>query len=192
MLAHAGQGAVRARRCRVIAFAGVEPERTDTGVSRGRVETLIELLGLQPHPEGGWYRQIFKSAANVQPADDRPGRAALTSIYYLLAAGEFSRWHRVRSDEVWHLYEGELELLLAPPDLAGVETHSLGDANAERRPVVTVPAGWWQAARPIGDYALTGCTVAPGFEFEDFSFLRAEAELMAQFERRFPGYLALA
>lgn len=137
-----------------------------------RASELISTLQLQPHPEGGFYRETWRSPARVT-AEHRPSRSALTTIYFLLAAGDFSAWHRVRSDEVWHWYEGEpLELLLAAPNFSTVQVHRLAAVAAERAPVITVPADWWQAARPLGNYALCGCTVAPGFEFEDFTFLR--------------------
>ena len=139
---------------------------------KARAEELIRLLDLRPHPEGGWYRETYRSAVQVT-ALQRPVRSALTTIYYLLAAGGFSAWHRVRSDEVWHWYEGEpLELMLATPDCSAVQRHRVGMVSPATEPVVTVPAGWWQAARPLGELALCGCTVAPGFEFEDFEFLR--------------------
>ncbi len=133
--------------------------------------TLIARLNLAPHPEGGFYRQVYKSDSLVQPPDGRTTRAALTTIYFLLVAGQFSRWHRVRSDEVWHFYEGEpLEVLQVDPDFTRVDVVTIGATTAGER-VHVVPAGWWQAARPLGDYALVGCTVAPGFEFADFDFL---------------------
>jgi uncharacterized protein len=137
-----------------------------------RASELIRLLDLRSHPEGGFYRETWRSGIRVA-VDGHPPRSALTTIYFLLAAGGFSAWHRVRADEVWHWYEGEpLELLLASPDFGSTQTHRLGPVGAGTEPVVTVPAGWWQAARPLGSYALCGCTVAPGFEFEDFTFLR--------------------
>jgi predicted cupin superfamily sugar epimerase len=146
-----------------------------------RAQELIAGLGLQPHPEGGFFREIFRSGATVQPDDGRPQRAAATSIYFLLTRGGHSRWHRVRSDEVWHLYEGgPLELFVAPPDGTKVERVMLGPALVSDGPVYTVPAGWWQAARPLGPYALAGCTVAPGFEFDDFVLLRDQPQGMAQ------------
>jgi uncharacterized protein len=146
-----------------------------------RASELIRSLELAPHPEGGFYREIWRSQARVA-AEQRPSRSALTNIYFLLTADAFSAWHRVRSDEVWHWYEGEpLELLLAAPDFRTVQRIELGPVRGATGPVATVPADWWQAARPLGVYALCGCTVAPGFEFEDFTFLRdhpvAEASL---------------
>src|SRR5215813_3351060 len=115
-----------------------------------------------PHPEGGFYRELYRSSSQVQPADDRPVRAALTTIYFLLPEGAHSRWHRVASDEVWHLYEGgPLELFQASPDGSAVQRIVLEPAGANAGPVHVVPAGHWQAARSRGPYALTGCTVAP-------------------------------
>ncbi|MDE3155783.1 MAG: cupin domain-containing protein [Acidobacteriota bacterium] len=152
-----------------------------------RARQLIDRLQLQPHPEGGFYREIFRSAATVRPDDDRPPRAALTTIYFLLAEGQHSRWHRVRSDEVWHAYDGDgLELFQAPPDLASVECLALGPPDGVVGPVHTVPAGWWQAARPRGAFSLVGCTVGPGFEFDDFSFLRDEAALVERLTAQAP------
>jgi predicted cupin superfamily sugar epimerase len=126
-------------------------------------EEVVRLLGLQPHPEGGFYRETFRA-----PAPDGV-RAASTAIYYLLREGDVSAWHRVvDADEVWHHYAGApLELTLWD----GRERSSLrlgpGLAAGER-PQAVVPAGIWQAARPLGGWVLVGCTVAPGFEFSGF------------------------
>ena len=137
-----------------------------------RASELIRTLDLQPHPEGGFYRETWRSASRIRQSG-RPERSALTTIYFLLAEGTFSAWHRVLADEIWHLYEGgPLELLVAAPDFSTLTRHRLGQLQGDERPVVTVATGWWQAARPLGGYALCGCTVAPGFEFEDFMFLR--------------------
>lgn len=156
-----------------------------------RADLLIQQLGLAPHPEGGFYRESFRSTARVH-AGGRPSRSALTTIYFLLAAGSFSAWHRVRSDEVWHWYEGEpLELLLASPDFSVVQRHGLGPVGSSTEPLITVPADWWQAARPLGEYALCGCTVAPGFEFADFSFLRDDPEASAALQRFAPELASL-
>ena len=146
-----------------------------------RAQLLIDELGLQPHPEGGFFREIHRSTQRVQPRDGRAERAALTTIYFLLAAPGFSRWHRVASDEVWHLYEGgPLELRIADPQIDAIEIVRLDRVDAAIRPVATVPAGYWQAARPLGDYALIGATVGPGFEFEDFAFLDPTSSLAAR------------
>lgn len=145
-----------------------------------RAAELIATLRLAPHPEGGHFREVFRSADRVQPGDERPPRSALTGIFFLLRGGEASRWHRVSSDEAWHYYEGEgLELLVAPPPMDRVARVTLGPVTSGRRPAYTIPAHWWQAARPLGAYALVGCNVAPGFDFADFSFLR-DQEALAQ------------
>ena len=143
-----------------------------------RAAELIGTLRLQPHPEGGHYRETFRAAEQVRPDDGRPARSGLTNIYFLLRAGEFSRWHRVDSSEAWHWYEGDvLELHVAPPRFDHVARIRLGRADGVVRPSYTLPPGWWQAARPVGDYALCGCTVGPGFDFADFHFLRDDTAL---------------
>jgi predicted cupin superfamily sugar epimerase len=138
-----------------------------------RAADLIAELDLRPHPEGGFFREIFRSSERVQPLDQRPVRAALTTIYFLLVAGQHSRWHRVRSDEVWHFYEGEpLDVFWCDAD-GGVHRETLSAGVAGSRPVCVVPAGCWQAALPAGSHALVGCTVGPGFDFEDFEMVDA-------------------
>ncbi|MBA4175472.1 MAG: hypothetical protein C0505_02750 [Leptothrix sp. (in: Bacteria)] len=151
----------------------------------GRAAALIHELGLRPHPEGGHYGEVFRSVQPVQTGDGRAGRVALTTIDFLLAAGEFSAWHRVAADEVWHLLEGEsLRLWLAPPDLSGFAQVDLGPVGAGRRPRHVVPAGWWQAAEPLGDFAYVGATVGPGFDFADFSFGRDDEPLRCALQAR--------
>ncbi len=142
-----------------------------------RAAALIEQLQLQPHPEGGHYRELFRSEMRVRPEDGRAPRPALTSIDFLLVRGEFSAWHRVRSDEAWHLIEGgPLRLWLMPPALDRVDCIDLAPVDSNGgRPRHIVPAHWWQAAEPLGGYALAGATVGPGFDFADFSFLRVHA-----------------
>jgi predicted cupin superfamily sugar epimerase len=149
---------------------------------------LIEALGLAPHPEGGHYREIFRSPSEVTTGSGYP-RSASTAIYFLLEHGEFSAFHRVSSDELWHHYGGDgLDLHLL--DGAGSRSLVLGrDFMAAERPLGVVPAGCWQAARPRAGahgYSLAGCTVAPGFEFRDFE-MPSRAELL----RLFPEHAAL-
>ena len=143
-----------------------------------RADQLIRDLDLSPHPEGGWYRRIHRSALNVQ-CDGAP-RAALTSILYLLRAGETSRWHRIDADEAWHHYEGApLRLWQAEMDFREVQERTLGPVSATVRPCHVVSAGAWQAARSLGDYTLMGCTVAPGFEFASFALLAGDRVSLA-------------
>jgi predicted cupin superfamily sugar epimerase len=125
---------------------------------------IIADLGMIPHPEGGHYRETFRDiAANGQ-------RSHSTAIYYLLRQGESSHWHRVDAAEVWHHYSGgPLELRFSAGEGAPVVRHILGKEIASgERPQIIVPAGHWQAAKPLGAFTLCGCTVAPGFEFAGF------------------------
>jgi uncharacterized protein len=125
---------------------------------------IVERLGMQPHPEGGWYVETWRAPA---AGGERP---AASTILFLLAAGQRSHWHRVDAAEVWQWSGGEaLELAIAPSDAGPVETFRLGgDVPGGERPQVVVPRGWWQAARPLGAWALVGCVVAPAFSFEGF------------------------
>jgi len=144
-----------------------------------RAVELLNILGMRPHPEGGHYVEQFRSTHRVEVVDRSVQRAALTTIYFLLAAGEFSRWHRVVSDEVWHFHEGDaIELLLF--DDQGLRRLRLGPVSRETRPTIVVPAGTWQAARTTGAYTLGGCTVGPGFEFADFSLAVDWPEIAAK------------
>jgi len=124
---------------------------------------IIRILELNPHPEGGHFRETFRDA----PRED--GRAASTAIYFLLAAGEVSRWHRIDAAEVWHWHAGApLMLSTAPPDGEARDMRLGCDLAAGERPQGIVPPGYWQCARSLGAWTLLGCTVAPGFLFEKF------------------------
>ncbi len=137
---------------------------TTSGTAVLDADAIIRLLGLVAHPEGGYFRETFRDERR-----DDTGREASTAIYYLLRAGEVSRWHRVDAAETWHWYAGapiELQIaiagqprqrLLLGPDLASAE-----------RPQIVVPAGAWQSARSKGAHTLVGCTVAPAFSFSGF------------------------
>ena len=124
---------------------------------------IVEVLDLQPHPEGGMYAETWRADAN-------PGeRATGTAIYYLLRAGERSHWHRVDAAEIWHYYAGDALELRISADGRSVETARLGfDLDGGERPQVVVPPDAWQTARSLGAWTLVGCTVSPGFEFDRF------------------------
>ncbi len=125
-------------------------------------KTIIAKLALRPHPEGGWFREMFR--------DDTGGaRAASTAIYYLLEAGDRSHWHRVDAAEVWHFYAGApLEMSISPDGIkAGTLTLGNNLINGET-PQIVVPQNQWQSAVSLGDWTLVGCTVAPGFDFAGF------------------------
>lgn len=131
-------------------------------------ETVIAELRLEPHPEGGAYREMFRDAADT-------GRAHSTAIYYLLRADEVSAWHRVDAAEIWHWYAGAPLALSQRTDSSAVQTETLGQniLNGER-PQIVVPPHMWQSARSLGQWTLVGCTVAPGFEFSGFEMARPE------------------
>jgi uncharacterized protein len=125
---------------------------------------VIARLHLAPHPEGGWYRETWRAAA-------APGqRPAGTAILFLLEAGQASHWHRVDADEIWHWHSGApIALRIAATAQGPARTEALGpDLMTGQLPQRIVPAGHWQAARPLGGWALVGCTVSPGFVFEGF------------------------
>ena len=152
--------------------------------------TWIRELGLQPHPEGGHFLETYR-AADALPATGLPARfpgdrACSTAIYYLLEAGQFSAFHRIRSDEVWHFHDGGPLEILVLQESGAMDRLLLGlDAASGARPQQVVPASHWFAARPLRGtrFTLASCTVAPGFDFADFEMAR-RADLL----RRFPAH----
>jgi uncharacterized protein len=136
-----------------------------------------ELLDLAPHPEGGWYRETWRAAPSSEPAGYPGPRAAATGIYFLLAPGEESAWHRVRSDEIWLWHSGAPLALLDGGDGDRPSDAPLlvilgNDLVAGHVPQHVIPGGHWQAARPATDAeVLVSCVVAPGFDFADFALL---------------------
>jgi predicted cupin superfamily sugar epimerase len=158
-----------------------------------RAEQLKRQLALERHVEGGHYRRIYESTSSLPFGDDQRNRPVATSIYYLLCAGEISRWHRVDADEIWHWYEGEpLEMLRFDPRDRQLSRHRLGPVDHESAPAFVVPAGCWQAARPLGAYALVGCTVAPGYEWRGFSTLYNAPSVVELLRSIDPELLALS
>ncbi|MEU1663220.1 cupin domain-containing protein [Streptomyces sparsogenes] len=146
-----------------------------------RRPATAEALDLQPHPEGGWYRETWRGEVTFRPPGYDGERATATAIYFLLTPGEESRWHVVRSAELWLWHGGgPLRLLLGgdgeEPDTRNPTELVLGaDLAAGQRPQAVVPPGVWQAARPAGDEeALVSCVVSPGFDFTDFRLLPEE------------------
>jgi predicted cupin superfamily sugar epimerase len=142
---------------------------------------IIRLLELARHPEGGWYRETWRDPGPHDPGPDDPNprdlsseatgdrRGAGTAIYYLLAAGEVSHWHRVDAAELWHWYAGAPLALGLSPDGRTAKTLLLGPALAEgQRPQHLVPPGHWQSAASLGPWTLCGCTVSPAFSFAGF------------------------
>lgn len=128
-----------------------------------KADDIIARLGLIPHPEGGYYRETFRDSRTIDG-----GRAASTAIYFLLARGQKSHWHRVDAVEIWHYHAGD-PLTLRIADDSGERSIRLGsDLNSGEQPQAIVPAHSWQAAESTGDWTLVGCTVAPGFDFATF------------------------
>jgi len=156
-------------------------------VTPARASALIALLSLKPHPEGGYYREVFRSSRMVTAEPSFGRRSAITTIYFLILGDEPSRWHRVLSDEIWHFIEGSpAELFTVDPIRLEMEQHILGPPKPGEQPAVVVPAGHWQSARTHREYMLAACTVGPGFDFSDFQLLRDDAALAERFRRSFP------
>ena len=150
-----------------------------------KTELIIKKLNLNPHPEGGYYRETYRSKdiipGNNPEAKYKGDRNISTCIYYLLTAETFSSFHRIRQDEIWHFYDGNAICLhmISP---TGDYSHVLIGTDIENNqiPQFVVPAGYWFAAKVETDYALVGCTVSPGFDFSDFELAKRE-ELINRF-----------
>lgn len=144
----------------------------------------VDALGLLPHPEGGFYRETYRSAAAIGE------RSVSTAIYFLVTRGSFSALHRIRSDELWHFHAGQaLEVVTIDPAGTRRDLHLGLDLDRGERPQHVVPAGTWFGARlrdPSAAYALVSCTVAPGFDFADFELGTRDALIAA-----FPAHAAL-
>jgi uncharacterized protein len=152
-----------------------------------RAEELIRALRLQPHREGGHFAEVFRSPRLVRPQGAGRDRSALTTIHFLLTAGEVSHWHRLDADEIWHFGEGApVALFLLDAGARILSRARLGAGAPGDIRVQVVPAGSWLAARPAGDYALVGCTMGPGFEDAGFVLLRDVPDVAADVARRFP------
>ncbi len=124
---------------------------------------VIAALELQPHPEGGHYRETFRDPAATE------GRSVGTAIYFLLDVGEVSAWHRIDAAEIWHWYAGAPLVISISPNGHDASAHHLGPEIARgQRPQFVVPGGYWQTATSLGAWTLVGCTVAPGFDFAQF------------------------
>ncbi|WP_026376666.1 cupin domain-containing protein [Aestuariibacter salexigens] len=146
------------------------------------MQDLIERFALTPHPEGGYYRQNYCSRQQLSSPVHGQTRPALTHIYFLLTAGQVSRFHEVLHDEVWNFYAGAPLKLIEYVEGKPREI-LLGAPHQQYCHVIE--AGVWQAAESTGDYSLVGCTVAPGFDFADFSFIEDES-LKTEIQTQWP------
>ena len=150
-------------------------------------EKLIQRYQLEPHPEGGYYREVYRSSLQVASGMVGAQRPAMTHIYFLLRRGECSRFHRVMHDELWHFYAGApLRLYMFAAEEVDVVT-----LGADTDLMAVVPGGVFQAAESTGAYTLVGCSVAPGFDFADFSFLAQHPEQRVQLEQCAPEHTRL-
>lgn len=138
-------------------------------------ETLIRKFEMQPHPEGGWYKETYKSmeavSASALPERFAGSRSFCTAIYFLLEERNFSAFHRIKSDECWHFYSGDpLQIFVILPDGSMQITELGNDIRKDQQFQFVVPANCWFASRPApgSSYSFVGCTVAPGFDFSDF------------------------
>ncbi|WDE98819.1 cupin domain-containing protein [Lentisphaera profundi] len=142
-----------------------------------RALELIKKLELSEHPEGGFFKETCRSDLNVFSPTAESERSAVTEIYFLLCKGQVSRFHKVLHDEFWHFFEGA-PLRLIDGDMESFEEVILDPANCQYQHCIR--GGRWQAAESTGDYTLVGCTVAPGFDFADFSFLSEDESEIIQ------------
>jgi predicted cupin superfamily sugar epimerase len=140
-------------------------------------EKIIEILDLSKHDEGGYFRQTYKSDLIVQPEKESYTRSSATHIYYFLSKGMYSKFHKVKHDEIWNLYDGEgVKLHVYDDKNDKVDEQILSIRNFEFHAIV--PGDFWQAAEPIGDFVLVGCTVVPGWELEDEEYLSDHPEVI--------------
>tara|TARA_R110002049_G_scaffold275545_1_gene453624 strand:- start:1610 stop:2107 length:498 start_codon:yes stop_codon:yes gene_type:complete len=150
-----------------------------------KVDYWVSHLHLLPHPEGGYYKEMYRSdhkvSANILENGLEGDRNISTAIYFLITEGNFSAFHRIKSDEVWHFYYGE-PLIVHVIDLDGSYNKLIIGLDLEKgqTPQAVVPAGAWFASESLGEYSLVGCTVSPGFDFKDFE-LAKHVELMDKF-----------
>jgi predicted cupin superfamily sugar epimerase len=149
------------------------------------MQNLIDKYKLVPHPEGGYYAVVYESKQSVTSPVVNKVRKAVIHIYFLLLKGQVSIFHKVVHDEIWNFYEGD-PLKLIKYNGSKVEEDIIGSDCSDYAAIVE--GGVYQAAETTGDYSLVGCTVAPGFEFEDFSLLRDETEPKEKLLKEFPGY----
>lgn len=134
-------------------------------------QALIRHLALTPHPEGGYFRETFRDTATLST-----GQSASTAIYFLVVENHPTRWHKISSSELWHWYGGScLQLSYAAPHQESREVVLGFDLHKNVLPQFCVPAGWWQKSSTLGGWSLVGCTVAPGFRFEDLVFAHPES-----------------
>ena len=138
------------------------------------IRAIIDSLKLLPHPEGGYYKEVHRSRTLVKDLNGVADKSAYTSIYYLLSGGEFSSWHRIKSDETWYFHLGCDVLIYFFDENKSLKTIQVGMTSKNLQ--ATIPANTWFAARSLNEdaFCLVSCAVAPGFEFDDFEIAKRE------------------
>lgn len=143
-----------------------------------RIEQLKQVFDLKPHPEGGFYSEQYRSSDVIVSPHNQKQRSTLTHIYFMLTENDFSRWHKVLHDEIWHVYEGDPLRILSFDEAQNkpIEDEVIGVMNPQNNThhFKVIEGGQFQAAETTGLYTLVGCCVAPGFDFEDFSYIEGE------------------
>ena len=157
-----------------------------------RATELIRLLHLSAHPEGGYFKEVYRSANMVKSPQSGQTRSAVTDIYFLLIAGQPSRFHRVSHDEIWNYYEGDpVEIIEITPDALDISRTVLGNLSGVARYKHCVKNCNWQAAYSTGGYSLAGCTVAPGFDYADFNLLKSDDPVRRSVQKKYPELTCL-
>ena len=134
------------------------------------IEYWVNYLKLSKHPEGGYYRETYRSQYSITPEGYPGERNVSTSIYYLLGQNDFSSFHRLKSDEIWHFYYGDSARIHMIDQEGKYQIRDVGsNPEAGEAFQVLIPSNTWFAAETLGEYSLVGCTVAPGFDFSDFN-----------------------
>lgn len=148
-------------------------------------QEIIKKYQLQLHPEGGYYREMYRSEQELRSFVNNKNRNSVTHIYFLLAKGQIRRFHKVLHDEIWNFYEGS-SLKLIEFDGQNIEEKIIGSENGSY--VSVVKGGIFQAAESMGEYSLVGCSVAPGVDFKDFSFLTDGSEILDTLNKKYSEY----
>lgn len=149
-----------------------------------KIQEIIAKYQLQPHPEGGYFRELYRSEQVLNSPINGKKRNTITHIYFLLAQGQISRFHKVLHDEIWNFYEGS-PLKLIEFDGNRIQETIIGNQDYFK----VIKGGVFQAAESMGEYSLVGCSVAPGFDFNDFSFITGESSLIKIFESNYPEFM---
>ncbi len=150
-----------------------------------KIENIIEKYNLLPHPEGGYFSEVYRSEQEVSSEQTNEKRNSVTHIYFLLKKGQFSRFHKVLHDEIWNFYEGSPLKII---EFNGEQLKEKFIGGETGSYVSVVKGSIFQAAESTGSYTLVGCSVAPGFDFKDFSFMIDEPEIMITLKNKFSNY----